>query len=66
LLAAERDCTHDHARGALGATLERVDLDLTSVQVDYNRLTSLPPELGSLTNLKWLDVRRLKPTPDGT
>ncbi len=40
---------------------ERCDCDLTQksrcFQVECNHLTSLPPELGLLTNLKWLYVR---------
>jgi Leucine-rich repeat (LRR) protein len=38
---------------------KRWDRDLTTgtlFQVDRNQLTSLPPELGLLTNLKWLNV----------
>jgi Leucine-rich repeat (LRR) protein len=61
LLAAERNCAHDDARGALCAIVEAIRRDLTTArcfQVPYNQLASLPPELGLLTNLKQLSVRQ--------
>jgi Leucine-rich repeat (LRR) protein len=101
LLAAERNCAPDNARGALCAIVEAIwrdlttgtlfsgrrqpahvssararsadqsqeldvrhsrqmDLDLTHVtrfQVGDNQLTSLPAEIGQLTQLEWLSVR---------
>jgi hypothetical protein len=62
LLAAERNCAPDDARGALCATLEAMgvipDQKPRCFQLNSNHLTSLPPELGLLTNLKWLNVRQ--------
>jgi hypothetical protein len=60
LLAAERDCAPGNARGALCAIIEAIWRVLTTAQVYYNQLTSLPPELGLLNNLRVLDVRLLK------
>jgi hypothetical protein len=57
LLAAERNFAPVNARGALCAIVEAIWRDLTCFQVDVNQVTSLPPELGLLTNLKELNVR---------
>jgi hypothetical protein len=61
LLAAERNCAPDDARAALGTIVEairsRSDQKPYVYQVAGNQLKSLPPELGLLTNLKWLYVR---------
>jgi hypothetical protein len=57
LLAAERNFAPVNARGAPCAIVEAFWRDPTCFQVDVNQVTSLPPELGLLTNLKELNVR---------
>ena len=66
LLAAERNCASKDARAAHCAIVGRCDRDLTRksrcFQLNGNHLTSLPPELGLLTNLKELYVRHSRQT----